>query len=94
MRDVNSSVSIISNDRGGGIGIRGTVLDEVTRSIEPDSAAPGEDVTVTIAFTTPEDLYYLWLRDHVPLGWDVTDMEQHERIKCNCNLEWVRRRLA
>ncbi|MGB7532456.1 MAG: DUF3344 domain-containing protein [Halobacteriota archaeon] len=60
------------------IGIGGAGSEEVTRSIEPDSVAPGEDVTVTIAFTTPEDLYYLWLRDHVPLGWDVTDMEVNE----------------
>ena len=69
---------VLSAMTAGGIGIGGAVPDEVTRSIEPDSVAPGEDVTVTIAFTTPEDLYYLWLRDHVPLGWDVTDMEVNE----------------
>ena len=61
-----------------GIGIGGAGSEEVTRSIEPDSVAPGGEVTVTIAFTTPEYLHYLWLRDHVPLGWDVTDMEVNE----------------
>ena len=68
---------VLSAMTAGGIeiGIGGTGSDEVTRSIEPDSVAPGGEVNVTIAFTTPEDLYYLWLRDHVPLGWNATDMK-------------------
>ncbi|MGB7532451.1 MAG: dockerin type I repeat-containing protein [Halobacteriota archaeon] len=49
-----------------------------TRSVVPDSVAPGGEVNVTIEFTTVRDFTYLFIRDYVPLGWDVTDMRVNE----------------
>ena len=49
-----------------------------TRSVVPDSVAPGGEVNVTIVFTTLCDFTYLFIRDYVPLGWDVTDMRVNE----------------
>ncbi len=49
-----------------------------TRSVVPDSVAPGREVNVTIEFTTLWDFTYLFIRDYVPLGWDVTDMRVNE----------------
>jgi len=62
-----------------GIGIMPAGADsEPTRSIVPDSVAPGGEVNVTINFTTVQDFTYLFIRDYVPLGWNVTDMRVNE----------------
>ena len=47
----------------------------VTRSIDPDTVAPGGVVNVTIVFTTTEDMgFFPALQDVVPEGWVATDM--------------------
>ena len=62
-----------------GIGIPVGADPGPTRSIAPDSVCPGEEVNVTIEFiVAPCAFSYLFIRDYVPLGWDVTDMRVNE----------------
>jgi hypothetical protein len=61
-----------------GIGIPVGADPGPTRSVVPDSVAPGGEVNVTIEFNTVCDFTYLFIRDYVPLGWDVTDMSVNE----------------
>ena len=47
---------------------------EVTRSISPNPVNPGGTVTNMFQFTTTEDNILLYIRDEVPLNWEVTDI--------------------
>jgi hypothetical protein len=46
----------------------------VERNIEQDTVSPGGVVDVTIEFTTTDENIFLDLADHVPIGWNVTDI--------------------
>lgn len=57
--------------------------EEVTRSVEPDSVAPGEVVDVAIEFTTTKIYEPLMIIDYVPSGWDVP--EEYMRVNEEAN---------
>ena len=50
----------------------------VTRTITPDTVAPGDVVNVVIEFTTTDTYLYLYLSDNVPEGWNVPEESMSE----------------
>ena len=47
---------------------------EIIRSITPDTVYPGDEVTVEITFTAPDDIGACSITDFVPDGWSATDL--------------------
>jgi hypothetical protein len=61
-----------------GTGIPVGADEEVTRGIAPITVAPGQEVTVTIEFTTADDFAYIFVQDFVPVGWTATDLNVNQ----------------